>query len=144
MLFFALSNLNNFNILDVANTDYTSLNYNNSKANLINKEIKNSILNGVTPDIMDQVLGEIIGDRLTVNADKNITDMIWNNPDLFTTMVSKELRNLVYWLNEWLDIDDVNTVINAATNKLLFKMQGKDITISDNIKDVYRRIKIIL
>jgi len=122
MLFLALKNLNSYNIIDVASTDYSNLEFSASKANNINKQIDKSIINGLTSDKIDFIIGYVIGKRLTISCDKNITDMVWNNTDLLSSLINKELKNLVYWLNEYIEIDDVYNVINSATNSLIMKL----------------------
>jgi len=126
MLFLALKNLNKYNVVDVANTDYSNLEFNVSKANNINKQIDKSIIDGLTPDKIDFVIGYVLGKRLTISCDKNITDMVWNNTDLLSSLINKELKNLVYWLNEYIEINDVYSVINSATNSLIIKLTGEE------------------
>jgi len=125
MLFLALRNLSNYNIIDVANTDYSNLEFNISKANNINKQIDKFIIDGLTPDKIDFIIGYVLGKRLTISCDKNVTDMVWNNTDLLSSLINKELKNLIYWLNEYIEINDVYSVINSATNSLIMKLTGE-------------------
>jgi len=122
MLFLALKNLNKYNIIDVAKTDYSNLEFNVSKANNINKQIDKAIIDGLTSDKIDFVIGYVLGKRLTISCDKNITDMVWNNTDLLSSLINKELKNLIYWLNEYIEINDVYTVMNSATNSLIMRL----------------------
>jgi len=125
MLFLALRNLSNYNIIDVANVDYSNLEFNISKANNINRQINKFIIDGLTPDKIDFIIGYVLGIRLTISCDKNVTDMVWNNTDLLSSLINKELKNLVYWLNEYIEINDVYNVISSATNSLIMKLIGK-------------------
>ena len=122
MLFLALKNLNKYNIIDVAKTDYSNLEFNVSKANNINKQIDKAIIDGLTSDKIDFAIGYVLGKRLTISCDKNITDMVWNNTDLLSSLINKELKNLIYWLNEYIEINDVYTVMNSATNSLIMRL----------------------
>jgi len=126
MLYLAISNLNSYNIVDVENTDYTKLIFPLSKAAAINKKINKAIINGIRPERIDFVLGYILAKRLVINCDKNIADMVWNNSELFNSLVNKELKTLVYWLNEYIEINDIYNVIAAASNILLLKLKGEN------------------
>jgi hypothetical protein len=112
-------------ILDIAKTDFTNLEMSPNKAKIIIKHTRDSIINGIDPDRYDIILGLAFSGKILCNFDQNTASLFWNQNDVWATLVKKELKNFVYWLNEYLEINDVNNVITGIVNGLTLKLRGE-------------------
>lgn len=128
MLYFALrKGYSDYNVIDIKNTDYTELEFPPAKASVINKILKEAMIkNGIAPERVDTILAYVISRNIVVGFDADTADYLWNQTELLSAMISKELKPFAYWLNEYILIDNINTFINELTNFLIIRNR-KDI-----------------
>jgi len=131
MLYFGYNVFNKTIVVDVKNDNFNELDFNHNKAVNINKKIQEAIINGNDPRTVDTCLGIAISKKLTCSFSKNTTDLLWNNTELLLNMLSTELKPFIYWLNEYLDINDVYTLINTIANHFIIEQRNMSIDTND-------------
>jgi len=131
MVFFVQKNFNDVNVINLANDNIIDLDFGDNRANLINSRIRKEVINGVLPDTIDLILANAVSKNILIELNEKNIRTLYSNTDLFSSMLRKDIKKLAFWLNEYLDIDDVyhftNLIINFLLSRLIYNLDNRSL-----------------
>lgn len=135
MVYYATGKHANAEVTDLANTDYRGMDLGDYKSKMLNTTIRTAIMNGVLPGDLDIALGVEFANSLYVEMNEKNTIMFLTNTSAFGSMLRKELKPFVYWLNEYIDLEDPYTVINVLVNTIIERLNNTTFIDKCNVPD---------
>ena len=145
MVYYATKKDGNVAVFDLSNTNYNNMYFNGPKSNVINSLIQKQIINGTLPSDADIVLGIAFTNLLYIEMNEKNTMTFLTNPDVFASMLRKELKPFAYWLNEYINIDDVYEMLNTMVNTLIRRLNNQAINpLSDKLEDLQSGLESVL
>lgn len=147
MVYYATKKDGEISVFDLSKVDYNNLELTDSKSNILNKLIRKAIMGGILPEDMDVVLGIEFTNLLYVEINERNTITFLTNPSVFASMLRKDLKPFAYWLNEYLEVDDVYTLLNTLVNTLMKRLNNRplydDCEVSGEIINTIRTVLAI-
>ena len=142
MVYYATKKDGEVTVFDLSNVNYNNLTFSNPKSNVINKIIRKQIIDGTLPSDIDAILGISFSNLLYMEMNEKNTMTFLTNPSVFASILRKELKPFVYWLNEYIDVDDVYEMLNSLVNTLIRRLNNQTINpISDKLEDFQNSIE---
>ena len=135
MVYYASGKRGNAKVNDLANIDYRDMDLGGYKSKMLNTTIRTAIMNGVLPGDLDIALGVEFANSLYVEMNAKNTTMFLTNIPTFGSMLRKELKPFVYWINEYIELDDPYTVINVLVNTIIERLNNTTFIDKCNVPD---------